>query len=145
MRVLRRCLREGHVRDSGAMGEAAVLLARMLVGYPSELESVCGGQVMTKIHSNRQDFTGPKGRGWRRCICTVEKTKREAKEYPSRREATRKKGNQCSAQVSPDRIAQMGGLPICKAHEGQWERRLSEAEEQKKALRAKYDPGPLPL
>ena len=37
----------------------------------------------------------------------------------------------------------MGGLPICAAHEAQWERRLSEAEEQKKALRAKYDPGPL--
>jgi hypothetical protein len=37
----------------------------------------------------------------------------------------------------------MGGLPICKAHEAQWERRLSEDEERRKALRAKYDPGPL--
>jgi len=100
---------------------------------------------MTKIHSDRQNFTGPKARGWRRCICTVEKTVRKASEYSSSREAARKKGNQCSAQVSPDRIKTMGGLPICKAHEAQWERRLSEAEEQKKALRAKYDPGPLPL
>jgi len=145
MRVLRRCLREGHVRDSGAMGEAAVLLARVLVGDSPELESVCGGQVMTKIHSNRQDFTGPKGRGWRRCICTVENTIREAKEYPSCREATRKKGNQCSAQVSPERVKQMGGLPICKVHEGQWERHVAEDEERRKALRRKYDPGPLPL
>ena len=101
--------------------------------------------MMTKIHSNRQGFTGPKGRGWRRCICTVETTVRKGGEYTSIREAARKKGAQCSAHVSPERIKTMGGLPICKAHEAQWERRLSEAEEQKKALRAKYDPGPLPL
>ena len=78
-----------------------------------------------------------------RCICTVEITIRNASEYPSHREAARKKGTQCSAHVSPDRIQQMGGLPICKAHEAQWERRLSEDEERRKALRRKYDPGPL--
>ena len=99
---------------------------------------------MTKIrHGDRQNFTGPSGRGWKRCLCTVENTKREASEYLSTREAARKKGNQCSAHVSPDRIQQMGGLPICKAHEAQWERRLSEDEERRKALRRKYDPGPL--
>ena len=98
---------------------------------------------MTKIHGDRQNFTGPHGRGWRRCICTIEKAVRKASEYSSGREAVRKKGDQCAAHVSPDRIKTMGGLPICKAHERQWERRLSEAEEQKKALRRKYDPGPL--
>ena len=99
---------------------------------------------MTKVHGKRQNFTGPSGRGWKRCICTVETTKSQASESPSNREATRKKGTQCSAHVSPDRVKKMG-LPICPVHEAQWERRLSEAEERKKVLRAKYDPGPLPL
>jgi hypothetical protein len=98
---------------------------------------------MTKIHGDRQDFTGPSGRGWRRCICTVETTEGKASESPSHRVAARKKGDQCSAHVSPDRIKKMGGLPICKAHEDQWERHLSEDEERRKALRRKYDPGPL--
>ncbi len=98
---------------------------------------------MTIPHGSSQRFSGPKGSGWGRCICTVEITKRESSERPSMREAARKKGSQCSAHVSPDRIKQMGGLPICNVHEAQWERRLLEAEEQKKALRAKYDPGPL--
>jgi len=98
---------------------------------------------MTKVHGDRQNFTGPSRRGWGRCICTVETTVRKASERPSNREAARKKGAQCSAHVSPERIKTMGGLPICKAHEAQWEHRLSEAEEQKKALRRKYDPGPL--
>jgi hypothetical protein len=98
---------------------------------------------MTKIHGDRQDFTGPSGRGWKRCICTVERTERKASEYPSHRQAARRKGAQCSAHVSPDRIQKMGGLPICKAHEGQWERHVAEDEKRRKALRAKYDPGPL--
>ena len=97
---------------------------------------------MTKVHGDRQNFTGPSGRGWKRCLCTIETTKREASEYPSTREAVRKKGNQCSAHVSPERIKQMG-VPICRAHEDQWERRLSEDEERRKTLRKKYDPGPL--
>ena len=98
--------------------------------------------MMTKIHGDRQDFTGPKARGWRRCICTVEKTVRKASEYSSSREATRKKGDQCSAHVSPERIKKMG-LPICKGHEDQWKRHVAEDEERRKALRRKYDPGPL--
>jgi hypothetical protein len=97
---------------------------------------------MTKIHGDRQNFTGPSGRGWGRCICTVEKTVRKASEYSSHREAARKKGDQCSRHVSPDRIKKMG-VPICKAHEGQWERHVSEDEERRKWLRRKYDPGPL--
>ena len=98
---------------------------------------------MTKIHGDRQDFTGPSGRGWKQCLFTVETTRRKASESPYIRTAARRKGTQCSAHVSPDRIKKMGGLPICKAHERQWERRLSEDEERRKALRRKYDPGPL--
>ena len=97
---------------------------------------------MTKAHSDRQDFTGPSGKGWRRCICTVEATQKEAKEYPSARQAVRKKGSQCSVRVSPQRIKEMG-LPICKMHEDQWGRHVAKDGEQRKALRNKYDPGPL--
>ncbi len=97
---------------------------------------------MSKTHGDRQDFTGPCAKGWRRCICTVETTERKAKEYLSQRAAVRRKGSQCSAHVSPGRIKKMG-LPICAAHEDQWERHLSEDEGRRKVLRAKYDPGPL--
>jgi hypothetical protein len=99
---------------------------------------------MTKTHGDgrSQRFSGPRGRGWRRCICTVETTTGKAKENPSGREAARKKGSQCSVHVSPDRIKKIG-LPICPAHEGSWRRLVAEDEERRKALRAKYDPGPL--
>ena len=119
------------------------IVRRVIADLEREAIVTVGGMTMTKIHGDRQNFTGPSGRGWGRCICTVEKTVRKASEYSSHREAARRKGAQCSAHVSPERIKQMGGLPICKAHEDQWERHLSEDEERRKALRRKYDPGPL--
>jgi len=97
---------------------------------------------MTNDHGNRRDSTGPRGKGWKRCICTIEVTQKEAREYPSTRKAIRKKGNQCSVRVSPQRIKEMG-LPICTTHEDQWKRHVAEDEERRKALRNKYDPGPL--
>jgi hypothetical protein len=94
------------------------------------------------IHGDRQFFTGSKSKGYRQCICTVEETIKKSREYPSIRIAARKKGDQCSAWVSPKQIKKMV-FPICTAHEKQWERHVTEDARRRKALRDKYDPGPL--
>ena len=94
------------------------------------------------VHGDRQFFAGKRADGYRRCIGTVETTIKKAREHPSVRIAVRKKGDQCSAWVSPKQIKKMI-LPICKAHEKQWERRVAEDAKRRKALRDKYDPGPL--
>lgn len=82
--------------------------------------------------------------GYRQCIHDV------AVSYPGRdgqvghRKPRRDVGGRCRRGVSPKEIAERG-LPLCNGHWSVFCRDVAEDAARRKALRAKYDPGPLPL
>ncbi len=83
-------------------------------------------------------------RGWKYCVFAVVRNAK-AKEHPGgSRTGFRRKGQRCRVLVDPKAITKFG-VPICNKHEGLFLRAVKEDEERRQALRAKYDPGPLPL
>ena len=62
-----------------------------------------------------------------------------------RRQGVQKKGWNCRKIVSPHNILANGGVPVCSNHLEGYLADLDETEAVRLRLRAKYDPGPLPL
>ena len=82
-------------------------------------------------------------RGWKYCVYDVTRSV-EAVDYGYKRQSQRRKGDRCRHIVHPKAIAKLG-LPICRRHEEMFMADMAEDETRRKAMRAKYDPGPLPL
>ncbi len=82
--------------------------------------------------------------GYKYCSYKVVRTNLVPKESASgRRTPVIVKGQQCKKLVNPERIKELGGVPICHKHEGLYLADLDEAEALRQRLRDKYDPGPL--
>ncbi len=84
--------------------------------------------------------------GYKYCLYKVARTNLVPKESASGcRTPVSVKGQRCKKLVNPERIKELGGVPICHKHKALYLADLDEAEALGKKLRAKYDPGPLDL
>lgn len=84
-----------------------------------------------------------RARGFRQCLMTVTRD-RKAAEYESGQKPVSKAGWQCRKMVPPDQIKKLG-VPICHMHEKIFLSSMEQIEKKRLEMRAKYDPGPLPL
>lgn len=84
-------------------------------------------------------------KGYKYCTYVIQATIAEAKEYSNgKRNGVRYKGKRCAMLCTPDQISR-NIVPICHHHEELFRNDMKEAEKLRLSLRAKYDPGPLPL
>jgi len=83
--------------------------------------------------------------GMKRCCVALGHDRTARGEAPiGERSHAAKKGDRCMNWVSAAEIRRLG-LPICSVHVDVWLENTKRDQEMRDRLRAKYDPGPLPL
>lgn len=82
--------------------------------------------------------------GYRRCIWGCLHNAPSVEYENGHRQSLRWRGKRCSVMVSPEQIAKHG-VTVCAKHLPMYLKWKAERGLQKAAMRAKYDPGPLPL
>ena len=82
--------------------------------------------------------------GWKYCTYSVVTSSSGYYETASGRTAYRVKGGKCANLVDPNDITRLG-VPVCHVHERLFLADIEKDEQMRQTLRAKYDPGPLPL
>ncbi len=83
--------------------------------------------------------------GYLQCEWVQSRTQKHAEYASGNRQNEMRKGQQCIRRVSRKAREKTGGVPICPVHRAAFWARVDEGEATRQRLRAKYDPGPLPL